>query len=338
MGLEASAVGTTMATRGGRSTPWRRGLREKCCRPIAGGWGPSLQANAIPCGLVAPIDVAQAHWRVAVVIPTANQAREPARTSIERARKSVAAMGATIHVVESSGPGFRFSRSVNRGIREAPDADAWVLLNDDCFMDDGWLEAMVDAARSHPEAGLVGAVLRYPSGRIQHAGGRLMDPFRYLAYSLRKRAPFWGLRAFRNSVFRDTPYFGHYTRVDPRHRLDLLTGACLLITRRLWDRIGGFDEGYEFSFEDVDYCLRALEAGFELALAVDARGVHLERATGGGLKEASRRSEDFFRTRWGSRSKVKTLVSRGGRKGIHHGRGPLASCGCTRARAVPMAS
>ena len=82
--------------------------------------------------------------KVAIVIPTGNPDREPGRTAIAQARKSTAHLGATVHVIVSSGKDFRFSRSVNRGIKEAPDADAWVLLNDDCFMDDGWLEHMVE--------------------------------------------------------------------------------------------------------------------------------------------------------------------------------------------------
>jgi hypothetical protein len=269
-------------------------------------------------------------WRVAIVVPTADPGREPAQTAIAQARRTTAHLEVSIHVVQSSGPGFRFSRSINRGIAEAPDADAWILLNDDCFMDDGWVEAMMDTARRHPEVGLVGAVLRFPSGRLQHAGGHLMNPFAYVFYAVSKLAPFWGLRAFFASLFRGVPFFGHYTRLRAAHRLDLVTGACMLITRSCHERIGGYDEGFEFTFEDVDYCLRALQAGFEIALAVDARGVHLERATGGGLRHAIARSEAFFHSRWGQRDRVQAVTRRAGRHGIYHGSGPAASCACVK--------
>ncbi len=269
---------------------------------------------------------AAARVKVAIVIPSADQSREPARSSIARARATTAHLAASVHVIESSGPGFRFSRSVNAGLRQAPDADAWVLLNDDCFMDDGWLDAMLEAARRHPEAGLVGAVLRYPDGRVQHAGGYLLSPLRFLArYSLVRRAPAWALRRLVRSRRRGHAYGGHYHAVRPRHRLDYLTGACLLVTRRLRERIGDFDEDYEFSFEDIDYGLRCLDAGLELALATGAKGVHLERATGSRLTASIDRSEGVFHGRWPRRRVLQVTRARG-RRGIHHGPGGAGCC------------
>ncbi|MCA1810507.1 MAG: glycosyltransferase [Halobacteriales archaeon] len=266
--------------------------------------------------------------RVAIVIPTANPEREPARSAIARARATSAHLGATVHVVVSSGPGFRFSRSVNRGMAEAPDADFWVLLNDDCFMDEGWLDRMVEASRSHPEAGVVGAVLRFPDGKLQHAGGYLLDPWRYLLrYTIAKRAPFWAIRSILRSRRHGRLYCHHYFRLRASHRLDLVTGACMLIPRATRERLGGYDEGYEFSYEDVDYCLRALKAGLEIALAVEATGMHVERATGGSLYAAMGRSEARLNAVWG-RERVLELTRRNGRRGIHHGTGRFASCEC----------
>lgn len=254
--------------------------------------------------------------KVAIVIPTANAAREPAKTAIAQARATTAHLGATVHVIESSGPGFRFSRSVNRGMREAPDADAWVLLNDDCFMDEGWLDAMLDAPRAHPDVGVVGALLRHRDGTLQHAGGLLADPWPFFVhYALVRRAPFWALRQLWRGWRRDEPYVAHYHRLRPRGRLAFVTGACMLITKACRQRIGDYDEDYEFGFEDIDYCLRALESGQELALALDATGVHLSRATGGGLTAQLARSRDLFFQRW-SRTRVLRLTRP--RRGYQH--------------------
>ncbi|MFO1534401.1 MAG: hypothetical protein ABR586_01915, partial [Thermoplasmatota archaeon] len=218
--------------------------------------------------------------------------------------------------------------SVNRGMDEAPDADAWILLNDDCFMDEGWVEQMLDAVRCHPEAGVVGALLRFPDGRVQHAGGYLTGPLPFLLHNaFANRAPLWALRQLRRLRGHGMAYSGHYHRLDPRHRLGFVTGACLLVTRECRERIGGFDEEYAFGYEDLDYCLRALDAGLELAMATEARGVHLQTATGGGLRDAWARSETVFQSRWG-RGRVLELTRRGGRRGIHHGRGPAAACDC----------
>jgi O-antigen biosynthesis protein len=271
--------------------------------------------------------------KVAIVIPTADQTREPAATAIARARATTAHLGATVHVVESSGPGFRFSRSVNRGIAQAPDADAWVLLNDDCFMDDGWLDAMLDTMRSHPEAGLVGAVLRFPNGRLQHAGGFALKPLLFLAQYTKKFAPFHALRRIRRARVRGHAYVGHFHSLRRGRRLDLVTGACLLITRVCHARIGGFDEEYEFSMEDVDYNFRALEAGLDLALALDATGEHTSRATGGGLRPQITRSEARFFAQWPT-ERVRKVTRAPGRRGVFHGRSKVASCACLQAPAT----
>lgn len=259
--------------------------------------------------------------RIAIIVPTADASRDMAAKAIARARATTSHLGARVVVVESSGPAFRFSRSINEGLRQAPDADAWILLNDDCFMDDGWLDHMVAAARAHPEVGLVGAVLRHPDGRIQHAGGYLLQPGRFLVqWGRGKRAPLWALRRILRSARKGHAYGGHYAGVRRGHRLDYLTGACVLLTAACRQVVGDYDEAYEFSFEDIDHSLRALEAGFELALAVEATGVHLERATGGGLVDKVRRSEAVFHARW-PRRRVLAVTRARGRRGVHHGRG-----------------
>ncbi|GEM_PF-4642772 len=238
--------------------------------------------------------------KIGIVIPTKDATAEPAQTSIALARKTTAHLDAAVIPVQDSGPGFRFSRSINRGVAQAPDADAWVLLNDDAFMDAGWLDAMIAVAQAHPEVAVVGAVLRYPDGGLQHAGGRvLMTPGPFLAEASYHRAPLWALRMLAKHRFRPFPYmYTHWRSVSPRHRLDFITAACALVTRRAWEALGGYDERYEFGCEDSDFSLRAREAGFELALATRATGVHLEGKSSGQMSERQKRSLATFEQTW----------------------------------------
>jgi GT2 family glycosyltransferase len=224
----------------------------------------------------------------------------PARRCIEVVRATTGHLDVDVEVVVSSGPEFRISRSLNRGVAAVPGADAWVLLNDDAFMDAGWLDALLGAMRAHPGVGVWGAVLRYPDGRLQHAGGRIaLSPFEFLLAASRRGAPLWALRNIWRERGREHPYmFVHHTRVSERNVLDFVTGACMLVTRACRERIGGYDEDYLFGAEDVDYSLRALEAGFEIGLATRATGVHLDRGTGAALAERARTSEALFRERW----------------------------------------
>lgn len=53
-------------------------------------------------------------------------------------------------------------------------------------------------------------------------------------------------------------------------------GAFLTIRRDVWEKLGGFDEGfYPVWFEDVDFCKRALEAGYKIRYVPAARGTHI---------------------------------------------------------------
>jgi O-antigen biosynthesis protein len=185
---------------------------------------------------------------------------------------------------------------------------------------------MLEAALAHPQVGVVGAVLRYPDGRIQHAGGFVRTMGRHIwDNAIRNRAPFWTARSTWRILRRRSRFLNHYTKVDERQRLDFLTGACILIPRRTVEAIGRFDEGYEFSFEDVDYCLRALEAGLELALATEARGVHLERATGERTGPTIDRSFDRYASLWKA-GRIRKVIRRRRRVGVYHA--PGGPCGC----------
>ena len=255
---------------------------------------------------------------MAVVIPTANPQKEPASRCLDAVRRTTAHLDVDLQVVVSSGPEFRLSRSVNRGMRDARGCDAFVLLNDDAFMDEGWLDALLAAAQARPEVGVWGAVLRYPDGRIQHAGARIaLTPAEFLAAATGRKAPFWALRTMAKHRFRERPYmFDHYKTFDPAHRLDFVTGACTLLTRACRDKIGGYDEDYLFGSEDVDYSLRALEAGFEVGMAGRCTGVHLDRATGKALADRARASDALFRERW-SAERIRRATRH--RRGVHIG-------------------
>lgn len=61
---------------------------------------------------------------------------------------------------------------------------------------------------------------------------------------------------------------------DRLRSVDAVSGCVMLIKREVFERIGFLDEAYFFSFEDIDFCLRAREAGFEVTVVQDARAYH----------------------------------------------------------------
>ncbi|HXG49186.1 MAG TPA: glycosyltransferase, partial [Methylomirabilota bacterium] len=158
-----------------------------------------------------------------------------------------------------------FARAVNQGIRAARGGFV-LLLNNDTVPLPGWLEALLAEARTDSRIGLVGSLLLYPGGElIQHAGvtigaGQgLLHP--YHRHRLRRldRVP-----AARES--RDC---------------QAVTGACLLVRREVIERVGVLDEEYVNGFEDVDFCFRALTAGWRIRYCAASRVIHHESMTPG---------------------------------------------------------
>jgi hypothetical protein len=154
--------------------------------------------------------------------------------------------GLTCNKLRYDGP-FNFSRMNNQAVSSA--TGTWlVFLNDDVTpLSSTWLDALA-AHLERPEVGVAGALLRYPSGPIQHAGiatGMMQDtghPHRDTFGS-----PFW-------------PW------VDCTRNVSAVTGACLGIRRELFERLGGFDEAFPVNFNDADLCLRAGAAGFRVLI------------------------------------------------------------------------
>jgi N-acetylglucosaminyl-diphospho-decaprenol L-rhamnosyltransferase len=134
--------------------------------------------------------------------------------------------------------------------------EAVLLLNPDTLLPPGAVAGLLDRLRAHPEAGIVGPKLLRPDGSMHLACRRSFPTPSVAFYRLS------GLSRWRPHSAR----FGRYnlTFVDPDVPLevDSVCGACLLIRRSLIQCIGGLDERFFMYGEDLDWCLRAREAGW----------------------------------------------------------------------------
>ncbi len=150
-----------------------------------------------------------------------------------------------------------YAASVNDGITaitaEHP-RDHVLLLNQDAALEPDCIAMLIEAA-NRPNAGVIGCRLSYPDGGLQHAGGY---------------------------VDRNTAAARHLTDdgADPRPgrpAVEFVTGAVALLTRPLIDAIGLLDATLSRAYyEDVDYCFRARDAGFEVIYEARARATHAE--------------------------------------------------------------
>ncbi len=175
-----------------------------------------------------------------------------------------------------NGENLGFSRGNNMGAHVA--RGAYVLfLNNDTVPHSGWLDAMVAELDNDSTVGIVGAKLLYPdTGKIQHAGLEIING-----------AP--------DHVHRhadpDAP------EVNVARDLDMVTGACLLIRKDLFDQLGGFDEAYVNGVEDVDLCLRVRDLGYGVRYTPKAVVDHYE-GTSDGRYDHVRPNLERFVKRW----------------------------------------
>ena len=174
-----------------------------------------------------------------------------------------------------------FATNVNRALRAADTRHDVILLNSDVVPMRDWLASLQYATTRGPRTGIVGAKLLYPDNRIQYAGTiRNPDAPEWFDHRYRFKPADWGPADIAGPTL-------------------AATGACMYILREVLDQVGLFDEQYGMGYEDIDYCLRAWEAGFEVVYAPSARLHHHESITRGtSLGERERKSQRVFWKRW----------------------------------------
>ena len=175
-----------------------------------------------------------------------------------------------------------FSAAVNAGIKASPAAEHVVLLNNDTEVDPGWLEALVEAADRHPEAGLFASKLVDFRNRRQLDGAG---------------------DALRASGL---PYRLGHGEVD-RGQFDRETfvfsacAAAALYRSSLFGEIGLFDEDFFAYCEDADVSFRAQLAGHGCLYVPRSVVYHVGSVSTGGKRSATA-------TRLGARNSVSLLV------------------------------
>ncbi|MDA8240163.1 MAG: glycosyltransferase family 2 protein [Nitrospiraceae bacterium] len=181
---------------------------------------------------------------------------------------------------------FNYSAVNNYAARIAGGEILLFLNNDTEVINPDWLERMLEHA-ARKDIGAVGAKLYYPDNTIQHAGvvlrtdGMVLHSHRFL----RREA------------------FGYRARLKIIQNVSAVTGACMMMRKRAFEEVGGFDEGYEVTFGDIDLCLRVREKGYLVLWTPYAELYHHELKTRGydntmEKRERVKREELLFRSRW----------------------------------------
>lgn len=154
---------------------------------------------------------------------------------------------------------FNYSEAINLGVRSS-DSDLVLLLNDDMVVQNSiWLEELSQWAM-RPEIGVVGAKLLRANHTIQHAGIIM------------------GLNGFAGHLYLNAPehYHGLLGSVDWYRNVLAVTGACQMVRREIFEVVGGYDEGYQLAFGDIDFCLRVHQLGYRNMVTPFANIFHYE--------------------------------------------------------------
>ncbi len=168
-------------------------------------------------------------------------------------------------VVVEAGRNLGYARGNNLGIPGA-EGRAIVFLNSDAAPRDGSLAHVLLYLDAHPEAGVACPRLVFPDGTPQRAAWG----FPTAKALLHQFTPLGWLGVGRADARRTRPHREADERTGP---VESVSGACLVIRRDLCDRLGGFDPGYPFYFEDVDLCARARASGAEVHVVTDGPAV-----------------------------------------------------------------
>ena len=201
--------------------------------------------------------------------------------SPEIAADALAAVAGVRFVRNESNLGFVGSVNKAAALARAP---TLVLLNNDTIVTPGWLDALTAVLRDHPAAGLVGAKLIYPDGRLQEAGGILWRDGSAWNYG-RDNDP-------------DRPEYNYLREAD------YCSGACLAVDRALFEAIGGLDSRFAPAYgEDSDLAFAVRRAGRKVFYQPLATVVHFEGVTSGtdltsGIKRYQAIHQGVFAGKW----------------------------------------
>lgn len=171
--------------------------------------------------------------------------------------------------------------AANNRAAEVARGELLLLVNSDAWLEPGSLPALERRLRKDDSLAAVAPRLCYPDGRRQFHWAPATGVRGEALQKLRNR---WEHRAFSH---REPPRWCWWLLGAPWY-----TAACLLVRRRAFEEIGGFDEGFFLYFEDVDLCVRWRRAGWGLATAGDALAYHVK----GGSRRSWRSELEYRRS------------------------------------------
>ena len=176
-----------------------------------------------------------------------------------------------------------FAKANNIALKKAR-GKFFLLINPDTIVQEDTIRVMVEFLRSHPDAGLAGCKILNPDGSFQPACRRGL-PTPWVAFTR-----IIGL----SKLFPKTRLFGKYnlTYLDTEetYPVDAVSGSFMMVRKETFEQVGGLDESYFMYGEDLDWCYRIRQAGWQIFYVHSTQIIHYKG-------ESTRRSSlDEIRT------------------------------------------
>lgn len=183
---------------------------------------------------------------------------------------------------------FNYSAVNNLGVSHATGDYILLLNNDTEVITINWMEELLMYAQRE-DVGAVGAKLYYADKTIQHAGV-------VIGLGAHRTAGHSHYKQHRQNL-------GYMGRLCYAQNVSAVTGACLMVRKSLYDEVGGLEEGFAVSLNDVDFCLKLRKKNLLNVFTPFAELYHYESISRG-LDDSGEKAERYnkesakFREKW----------------------------------------
>jgi N-acetylglucosaminyl-diphospho-decaprenol L-rhamnosyltransferase len=185
------------------------------------------------------------------------------------------------------GQNLGFAGGNNVAIREAfqsaVSSDYVLLLNSDTIVQPSAIRALLQFMDEHPQVGIAGSRLEEPDGTGQKSAFRFPSWRSELEQAIRIGAL---SRLLDRWIVARPP-------LPDAHSTDWVSGASMIIRREVFETIGLLDDAYFMYYEEVDFCMRAQQAGWQCWYVPESRVVHLIAASSG-VKDVTKKRRPTY--------------------------------------------
>lgn len=203
-------------------------------------------------------------------------------------------LGEKVKILRFNGA-FNYSAVNNLGAGKATGDYILLLNNDTEVITSNWIEELLMYAQ-RKDVGAVGAKLLYADRTIQHAGVVLGLGAHRTAGHSHYKIPVQNL--------------GYMGRLCYTQNVSAVTGACLMVKKELFELVGGLEENFAISLNDVDFCLKLREKGYLNVWTPFAELYHYESISRG-LDDQGEKAERYNRESEQFRKKWKEVLEKG---------------------------